>query len=205
MHMAPFNATSQEVIELIFEKIRLICENPYSIILFYQPSDFSAPLALAYSIYSQATREIRKNVKQVIIVHPPTFINMILNVIYRIASPKFKKKLKVCPNLTELRNIVPQVFVSDEKILAFNATVDASFQLPGSLYKKELVDLIKYDGGKDYTDIEELLNLLPDQLSQLFSYLIENGTKVKGIFRKSPHTKHVKQVQSLLDQGHFTF
>eukprot|EP00835_Amoeboradix_gromovi_P007060 NODE_1027_length_1997_cov_0.506322.p1 type:complete len:253 gc:universal NODE_1027_length_1997_cov_0.506322:1601-843(-) len=203
MHLIPSNSASQDVIDLIMEKVRVICADPYSILLFYQPSEFNAPISLAYSIYNQSTREIKKNVKQVIIVHPPTFIQLILQVIYKIASPKFKRKIRLCCNLTELRAIIPQFVVFEDPIKVYNATVDPSFQSQGVLYKKELIDLIRFNGAKMDTPASELLLLCPDPLNQLFSYLLDNGVTIKGIFRKSPHTKLVQKVQAYLDQGFF--
>eukprot|EP00834_Sanchytrium_tribonematis_P002553 NODE_81_length_22758_cov_0.877797.p11 type:complete len:240 gc:universal NODE_81_length_22758_cov_0.877797:9663-8944(-) len=203
-HLVPNGTPNQEVIDLVMDKIKLICEEPYSILIFYQPSEFNvlSMISFGHSIYSQSSREIRKNIKQVLIVHPPTIIQYALSAIYKMTSPKFKKKVRICSNLSELKDIVPQYVLSDEKIIAFNSTIDPNYQIHGVLYKKELIDLVKYDGGKDYFDISELLSLIPEPLSNLFLFLIEKGTLVKGIFRKSPHTKHVKQVQALLDQGY---
>ncbi len=201
LHLIPVGSQNQEVIDLVMEKVRLICSEPFAILVVLQPSDMSLSPHLVYTVHTASSREIRKNIKQFIIIYPSSFLSIIINSASKVTSPKFKKKIRVCSNLTELRDILPHFVVSDDRLLAYNMTVDPTFQAYGQLYKKEVIDLVKYDGGKDYQSPIELLKLLPDQLSNLFEFLMQHAPQVKGVFRKSPHTKHVKTVQGLLDQG----
>jgi hypothetical protein len=83
-------------------------QNDYVIAYFHQGmKDNSKPsLPFLWSSYKELDRSFKKNLKQLYVVHPTTFIRMVWFFFRPIISEKFKRKIVYTSSLVELKELL---------------------------------------------------------------------------------------------------
>lgn len=83
-------------------------QNDYVIAYFHQGlKDISKPsLAFLWTSYKELDRNFKKNLKQLYVIHPTTFIRMVWFFFKPMISDKFKNKLVYTSSLNELKELL---------------------------------------------------------------------------------------------------
>lgn len=149
----------------------------------------------AYHVLSRATR---KRMQRLYIVHPRTWVRVLINVFGTIVSPKVKRKIVHATCLTQLALYLPI-----ERLL-----------IPPSVYlhdRKLLPDIfVPYATGKRAFGVKNPLpkNLdtgatrLPRVLREATSFLLlPTNTNTEGIFRIPPHSVLINVLKEAYDRG----
>lgn len=92
-------------IDFIIKTMEQYVQNDYVITYFHQGlKDISKPsLTFLWNSYKELDRNFKKNLKQLYVVHPTTFIKMVWFFFKPIISEKFKSKLAYISSIEELK------------------------------------------------------------------------------------------------------
>lgn len=99
------NLNNQLFIDFIISTMEQYVQNDYVIAYFHQGlKDNSKPsLGFLWSSYKELDRNFKKNLKQLYVIHPTTFIKMVWFFFKPMISEKFKNKLVYISSLDELK------------------------------------------------------------------------------------------------------
>ncbi|KAL7049717.1 hypothetical protein ACKWTF_003833 [Chironomus riparius] len=97
-------------IDFIIKTMEQYVQNDYVIAYFHQGlKDISKPsLGFLWSSYKELDRSFKKNLKQLYVVHPTTFIKMVWFFFKPLISEKFKNKLIYISSIDELKILLSQ-------------------------------------------------------------------------------------------------
>ena len=104
------NLNTNIFIDFIIKTMEQYVQNDYVIAYFHQGlKDISKPpLAFLWNSYKELDRNFKKNLKQLYVVHPTTFIKMVWFFFKPMISEKFKNKLVYISSIEELKEILGQ-------------------------------------------------------------------------------------------------
>lgn len=163
----------------------------------YQESKQFELLFLVIVIFSY-----KKNIKQLIIVHPSWWFRLIIGFMQNIVSSKFAKKVKNINSIEELEdhvNTTDMMIPADVRIYDREENGEEDYDNDeleraqaimdgGKKPKIFKVSLAEYD-GEDY----------PEEIKSLIEHLTNKGLKSDGIFRRSPNQESLCKVISEID------
>jgi hypothetical protein len=92
---------------MMMERLDNFVESDYCLILFASGAQYQPSWNWLLKAYRSLGRKYRKNLKNLYIVHPQTWIKMLMTMVLTVVSPKFQKKLVWVPNLSKLATLVP--------------------------------------------------------------------------------------------------
>lgn len=144
----------------------------------------------------------KKNIKQLIIVHPSWWFRFIIGFMQNIVSSKFAKKVKNINSIEELEDMVSttdMMIPADVRIYDREENGEENFDEAeldraqaimdgGKKPKIFKVSLAEYE-GEDY----------PKEIKALIEYLTNKGLKSDGIFRRSPNQELLCKIIAELD------
>lgn len=192
----PSEFTSVELdglLAYIRHRLDQFVENDYVVVLFANPLDQRPPWSWLIKAYKSLSREYKKNLKKLYVVHPSSFTKFLLRGMSALVSPKFAMKLVYVPTLSQLASHVPfhQLHIL-EPIFAHNLNFEAQLQLPKHgptgvkagcrVFGRPLEELMGNSGDEG----------LPKVITDCFEYLLKPDNLVtEGLFRRSPSSNAI--------------
>ncbi|BFZ61738.1 hypothetical protein YB2330_002813 [Saitoella coloradoensis] len=172
-----------------------IDESDYSVVLLAGGGQHRMSWPWMLKSYGSLGRKYRKNIKSLYILHSTWWVRVLFDLTNTITSPKFAKKVKHVPTLSELATLVPlnQIDIPPE-VYKHNSKYEAHVEVPaqdqGAMFGLRLEDVMGHEGE----------NGLPRVVRDVINYLRAEGLNVEGIFRRSPSSAVLKQVKSAYDR-----
>lgn len=104
------NLNTNIFIDFIIKTMEQYVQNDYVIAYFHQGlKDISKPsLGFLWNSYKELDRNFKKNLKQLYVIHPTTFIKMVWFFFKPMISEKFKNKLVYISSIDELKELLGQ-------------------------------------------------------------------------------------------------
>jgi len=181
--------------------------NDYILVYFHHglKSHNKPPFSFVIDVYHELDRKYKKNLKQLLIVHPTSFIKVLYKVISPIISHKFGRKVLYVNYLHELNDhlhfdqlVIPKDVLDHdgEMVKRYRPVVPtrmtATFHAPSDSqqFRVSLKFLREHQGGP-----------VPPVVQQTISYLQCHALDCEGIFRRAANSKDVKEVQARFDRG----
>ena len=92
---------------MCFQRLDEFVRNDYVIVFFAAPMEHSPSLGWMIDAYKRLSRNYKKNVKKLFIVHASLWFKLVLGFMQKIVSSKFAKKIEVVDRLHQLPDHVP--------------------------------------------------------------------------------------------------
>jgi len=188
-----------------------VVTNSYVIVLFCSDMIHKPSWSWIIQTYKELERNYKKNLKALYIVHPSFWSKFLISTLTKIVSPKFAKKIIWITNLHHLSKYVPyneikipftiyeyekkysldKITSVDQEIIidssssseTSNSSIDThSVNGSSGVFGVKLEDLMGYEGELG----------IPKVVSDAIEYLLENGLKEEGLFRRSPSSHLIK-------------
>lgn len=172
--------------------------------------------------YKKLSREYKKNVKKLYVVHPSWWFKVVLWVMQNIVSSKFAKKIVNVEKLADLAVhlpmgsvVVPELVKMHDEKKGNPPATGSSLGTPGNrarertgvrhsarrrgdvIFGASLIQEADAPGGEAASVNEEI----PDPVLSLIEYIHAYGIAEEGIFRKSPSTTDIIELKDRLDRG----
>ncbi|KAI0056573.1 Rho GTPase activation protein [Artomyces pyxidatus] len=181
----------------ILSYLDLYVESDYTVIFFAAGSKNTPGWNWVWKAYRSLSRKYRKNLKRMYIVHSNFFTKMLFSLAGAFISPKFFRKITYIDTLSELACHVPltQIDVPPavyQENLKHERRITMPIPTQSYIFGVHLEDLMGYDGEKGG---------IPRVVKDCIQYLRETGLTDEGLFRRSPNSALLKQVQDAYDRG----
>lgn len=145
----------------------------------------------------------KKNIKQLIIVHPSWWFKLLIGFMKNIVSSKFARKIVNIDSIDELETIIN---TTDMMIPADVRAYDQEEN--GEEYDEADLDKARaiMDSGRKpkvfNTPLEESCpdSDYPQEIKNLIEYITNKGLKSDGIFRRSPNKSKMDTIIQLMDE-----
>ncbi|KAF8443160.1 hypothetical protein L210DRAFT_3534994 [Boletus edulis BED1] len=181
----------------ILSYLDLYVESDYTVVFFAAGSSHTPNWNWVWKAYRSLSRKYRKNLKRLYIVHSSFFSKMLFSLAGAIISPKFFRKIMYIDTLSDLAhhvpltqiNIPPAVYQENMK---HERLINMPIPIRASVFGVPLEDLMGCDGEKSG---------IPRVVKDSIQYIRESGMKEEGLFRRSPNSALLKQVQQAYDRG----
>ncbi|KIK80190.1 hypothetical protein PAXRUDRAFT_833676 [Paxillus rubicundulus Ve08.2h10] len=175
----------------------LYVESDYTVVFFATGGRYAPSWNWVWKAYRSLSRKYRKNLKRLYIVHSSFFSKMLFSVAGAIISPKFFRKIVYISTLSELArhvpltqiNIPPAVY---QENLKHEKQISMPIPLRASVFGVPLEELMGFDGEK---------GSIPRVVKDAIQFIRERGLDEDGLFRRSPNSALLKQVQQAYDRG----
>ncbi|KAF8576884.1 RhoGAP-domain-containing protein [Ramaria rubella] len=183
----------------ILSYLDLYVESDYTLVFLAAGGQHVPSWNWVWKVYrSQLSRKYRKNLKRMYVVHPSFFSKMLFSLAGAIISPKFFRKIQYCNTLSELARYVPltQIDIPPE-VYDENLKHESGISLP-------IYPLATHFG----VPLDELMGAygekggVPRVVRDCVTFLREYGMEEVGLFRRSPNSLTLNQVQAAYDRGH---
>ena len=193
----------------------------YVIVFFGGGMKHKPSLKWMIDAYKRLSRDYKKNVKKLFVVHPTWWFKLAIFFMKHLTSSKFAKKIVNVEKLKDLPAFVPmqsiiipeEVKIHDEKkgnepITA--TTLGAPITGNRARAKGGTSGGVKHSarrrgdvifGGKPASEIEAAEEEAPEPILNLINYIHTNGLEEIEIFRKSPNTADIVELKDRLDRG----
>ncbi|KAG8794528.1 hypothetical protein FRC17_008281, partial [Serendipita sp. 399] len=189
----------------ILSYLDLYVEADYCVVFLAAGGRYSPGWSWIWKAYRSLSRKYRKNLKKLYIVHSTGFSRMLFSLAGAIISPKFYAKIEYITTLSELAthvplsqiNVHPAVYSENLKYER-EITIPASQQPATSVFGASLDEIMGRDGESGGVP-----RPVRDAIAYLRSYKDDRSTfmEEKGLFRRSPSSALLKQVQAAYDRG----
>ncbi|EMD31367.1 hypothetical protein CERSUDRAFT_109395 [Gelatoporia subvermispora B] len=182
----------------ILSYLNLYVEADYTVVFFAAGGRHTPGWNWVWKAYRSLSRKYRKNLKRLFIVHSNFFTKMLFSLAGTIISPKFFRKITYVDTLSELAYHVPITQIDiPPAVYQENLKHERQINLPtptrSDLFGVPLEELMGYDGEK---------GSIPRVVRDCIQYLRMTGMHDEGLFRRSPSSALLKQVQQAYDRGH---
>jgi len=204
-------------IDFIIKTMEKYVQNDYVISYFHQGlKDVSKPsLTFLWNSYKELDRNFKKNLKQLYVVHPTTFIKMVWFFFRPMISEKFKSKMVYISSIDELKELLGQknlqvpdnVREFDEKqnssarkvsILNNNSRSSSKQSIDPKLHKTAQFGVtLKY-----INDNSPCLNYIPPVVRACVDHLsLSDIIDTEGIFRRSGNISRINELKRKINEG----
>ncbi|PCH39832.1 RhoGAP-domain-containing protein [Wolfiporia cocos MD-104 SS10] len=182
----------------ILSYLDLYVESDYTVVFFAAGGRHTPSWNWVWKAYRSLSRKYRKNLKKLFIVHSTFFTKMLFSLAGTIISPKFFRKITYINTLSELACHIPLTQIDiPAAVYQENLKHERQIQMPtpmrADLFGVPLEELMGFDGEKGG---------LPRVVKDCIQYLRQTGLQEEGLFRRSPNSALLKQVQQAYDRGH---
>ncbi|OCH91637.1 RhoGAP-domain-containing protein [Obba rivulosa] len=182
----------------ILSYLNLYVEADYTVVFFAAGGRHTPGWNWVWKAYRSLSRKYRKNLKRLFIVHSNFFTKMLFSLAGTIISPKFFRKITYVDTLSDLAYLVPLTQIDiPPAVYQENLKHEKQINLPtptrADLFGVPLEELMGYHGEKGG---------LPRVVKDCIQYLRMSGMHDEGLFRRSPNSALLKQVQQAYDRGH---
>ncbi|KAH7915467.1 hypothetical protein BJ138DRAFT_1054822 [Hygrophoropsis aurantiaca] len=181
----------------ILSYLDLYVESDYTVVFFAAGGRHAPNWNWVWKAYRSLSRKYRKNLKRLYIVHSSFFSKMLFSLAGAIISPKFFRKLVYINTLSDLAHHVPLTQIDiPPAVYEENAKQESQIKMPiplrSSVFGVPLDELMGYAGEK---------GSIPRVIKDSIQYLQNSGLEEDGLFRRSPNSVLLKQVQQAYDRG----
>ncbi|EIW81153.1 hypothetical protein CONPUDRAFT_165366 [Coniophora puteana RWD-64-598 SS2] len=181
----------------ILSYLDLYVESDYTVVFFAAGGRHTPSWNWVWKAYRSLSRKYRKNLKRLYIVHSSFFSKMLFSLAGAIISPKFFRKIEYISTLSELARHVPLTQIDvPPAVYQENSKQERQITLPtphrSNVFGVPLEEIMGYDGEKGG---------IPRVVKDAIQYLREFGLNEDGLFRRSPNSVLLKQVQDAYDRG----
>lgn len=185
------------LLQRILSYLDLFVESDYTVVFFAAGGRYAPSWNWVWKAYRSLSRKYRKNLKRLLIVHPSFFSKMLFSLAGAIVSPKFFRKISYVDTLSELATQVPLTQIDiPPAVYKENLKQERHIVLPtptrSNVFGVPLEELMGYNGEK---------GSIPRVLKDSIQDLLNSGLNEEGIFRRSPSSVLLKQVQEAYDRG----
>eukprot|EP00842_Homolaphlyctis_polyrhiza_P004501 jgi/Hompol1/5051/HPOL_001875-RA len=200
---SPSIVNYDKLLSLLLERLEALSAQEYSVVLFAGGALYYPTWSWTLSAYTRLSRNIRKNLKELYVVHPAMWPKFLLQTMGMIVSPKFARKLIWIDSLTTLQTYVPLENIElPPEIQEYNE----KYTMPGyitlsrrqsikvantKVFEVRLEDLMGNDGSKG----------IPRILLDTIDYITKHGLDADGIFRKSASSTSLQEAKRAYNQG----
>lgn len=195
------NPATTDYSELLIEIKKILAptvQKEYTLLMYTASLTYQPSYSWLISAYSSMSREYRKNLKKLYIVHPSSFGRFIFTAFSTITSPKFAAKMvwieklgDLPPGLTSITGLPKEILDHDQqqqRISYFSSWFSISSRLP--CYPCDIVS---------WTQV-------PPCLIESASFITTHGLKQQGLFRISPNALILKQAKEAFNvSGKYVF
>ncbi|KAI6122637.1 hypothetical protein EDD16DRAFT_746097 [Pisolithus croceorrhizus] len=193
----PQAVSYDSLLSCIMSYLDLYVESDYTVVFFAAGAKHIPSWNWVWRAYRSLSRKYRKNLKRLYIVHSSFFSKMLFSLAGAVISPKFFRKIAYINTLSDLAHHVPltQIDISAavyKENLKYEKEVTMPIPIRASLFGVPLEELMGYDGEKDS---------IPRVARDAIQYIRESGLDEEGLFRRSPSSSLLKQVQEAYDRG----
>ncbi|KAI9203378.1 Rho GTPase activation protein [Polychytrium aggregatum] len=191
-------------------------KSDYIVVFFSSGAKHHPAWSWMIKAYQKLSRDYRKNLKNLYIVHPTMLAKLMMRTLGAFISSKFAAKIVWVPNLTHLSSYVPiaQLQIPDV-IYEINYTLEetpasSSRHLDRVDLVRRSVDLSPHMSANSHrvfgVPLQELMGQdgekgLPIVLGDCIEFLITEGLEEEGLFRRSPTSSHLQEAKRSYDQG----
>ncbi|TDL22134.1 RhoGAP-domain-containing protein [Rickenella mellea] len=185
------------LLTLILSYLDLFVESDYTVVFFASAGRHTPGWNWIWKAYRSLNRKYRKNLKRLYIVHSSWFSKMLFSLAGAIISPKFFRKITYIGNLSELASHVPITQIDiPPAVYQENMKHESRIILPtpvrSNVFGVPLEELMGYDGEKGG---------LPRVVKDSIQFLRDTSLEEEGLFRRSPNSALLRQVQEAYDRG----
>lgn len=185
------------LLQRILSYLDLFVESDYTVVFFAAGGRYAPSWNWVWKAYRSLSRKYRKNLKRLLIVHSSFFSKMLFSLAGAVVSPKFFRKIVYVDSLSELATQVPLTQIDiPPAVYKENLKQEQHIVLPtpirSSVFGVPLEELMGHDGEK---------GSIPRVLKDSIQDLLSSGLNEEGIFRRSPSSALLKQVQEAYDRG----
>ncbi|KAG2147407.1 uncharacterized protein EDB93DRAFT_1085572 [Suillus bovinus] len=185
------------LLQRILSYLDLFVESDYTVVFFAAGNRYAPSWNWVWKAYRSLSRKYRKNLKRLLIVHSSLFSKMLFSLAGAVVSPKFFRKIVYVDTLSELATQVPLTQIDiPPAVYKENLKQEHRIVLPSpicsSVFGVPLEELMGHDGEK---------GSIPRVLKDSIQDLLTSGLNEEGIFRRSPSSALLKQVQEAYDRG----
>ncbi|KAK7690195.1 hypothetical protein QCA50_006846 [Cerrena zonata] len=182
----------------ILSYLNLYVESDYTVVFFAAGGRHKPDWNWVWKAYRSLSRKYRKNLKRLYIVHSNFFTKMLFSLAGAIISPKFFRKITYIDTLSELAYHVPLTQIDiPPAVYQENLKHERQINLPvhqhADLFGVPLEELMGYNGEKGG---------VPRVVKDCIQFLRSTGMQEEGLFRRSPNSALLRQVQEAYDRGH---
>ncbi|CAG9800484.1 unnamed protein product [Chironomus riparius] len=204
-------------IDFIIKTMEQYVQNDYVIAYFHQGlKDISKPsLGFLWSSYKELDRSFKKNLKQLYVVHPTTFIKMVWFFFKPLISEKFKNKLIYISSIDELKILLSQKnLIVPDNVREFDEKLNLSSKKSSLLNnnnsrngsKLSLTNPPKTTQfGVTLKFINEnspCLNYIPPVVRMCVDHLsLSDVIDTEGIFRRSGNISRINELKRKINEG----
>ncbi|RKP21385.1 hypothetical protein ROZALSC1DRAFT_20567 [Rozella allomycis CSF55] len=170
----PIDVNYDILLSDILQKLDEYVENDYVLIMFNAETRHRPAISWLFKAYKSLDRKYRKNLKQLIVVHPSSMVIFLMNAMKKIISPKFGKKLFYVNAIADL-----QPFIDIKQIPVPNEVMEYDFRIHGiERHAASLTDL-KQPGSFFKLNLSLIMpeDNLPRGWSILVEYIRDNGKR----------------------------
>lgn len=185
------------LLQRILSYLDLFVESDYTVVFFAAGGRYAPNWNWVWKAYRSLSRKYRKNLKRLLIVHSSFFSKMLFSLAGAVVSPKFFRKIVYVDSLSELATQVPLTQIDiPPAVYKENLKQEQHIVLPtpirSSVFGVPLEELMGHDGEK---------GSIPRVLKDSIQDILSSGLSEEGIFRRSPSSVLLKQVQEAYDRG----
>ncbi|KAG1735182.1 hypothetical protein EDB19DRAFT_2026261 [Suillus lakei] len=185
------------LLQRILSYLDLFVESDYTVVFFAAGGRYAPNWNWVWKAYRSLSRKYRKNLKRLLIVHSSFFSKMLFSLAGAVVSPKFFRKIVYVDTLSELATQVPLTQIDiPPAVYKENLKQEQHIVLPtpirSSIFGVPLEELMGHNGEK---------GSIPRVLKDSIQDLLSSGLNEEGIFRRSPSSVLLKQVQEAYDRG----
>ncbi|KAJ2475454.1 hypothetical protein IWW56_005409 [Coemansia sp. RSA 2131] len=186
------------LLNLIQFRLDDFVESDYTVVLFAANARYNPSIKWLFTAYRRLGRKYKKNLKALYIVHPLTWVRVVMTAMNAVLSPKFAKKVRWLDTLSELAQAVPisQINIPPE-VYQFNATKEVEVRVPAHARPPS-----RFFG----VTLEQLMGVhgelgLPAPVADALDYLYTNALEVPDLFRRTPPPPTLQKVRSQYEAG----
>ncbi|KAG0708429.1 hypothetical protein DFH29DRAFT_892451 [Suillus ampliporus] len=193
----PHEVSYDLLLQRILSYLDLFVESDYTVVFFAAGGRYAPNWNWVWKAYRSLSRKYRKNLKRLLIVHSSFFSKMLFSLAGAIVSPKFFRKIVYVDTLSELATQVPLTQIDiPPAVYKENLKHEQQIVLPSpvrsSIFGVPLEELMGHDGEK---------GSIPRVLKDSIQDILSSGLNEEGLFRRSPSSVLLKQVQQAYDRG----
>ncbi|KAF9222995.1 Rho GTPase activation protein [Gyrodon lividus] len=192
----PHEVSYDLLLSRILSYLDLYVESDYTVVLFAAGGRHAPSWNWVWKAYRSLSRKYRKNLKRLYIVHSSFFSKMLFSLAGAIISPKFFRKILYINTLSDLAHHVPLTQIDiPPAVYQENLKQEKQINMPipirASVFGVPLEELMGTDGEK---------GSIPRVVKDAIQYIRESLAE-DGLFRRSPNSALLRQVQQAYDRG----
>ncbi|KAJ1678134.1 hypothetical protein EV182_004701, partial [Spiromyces aspiralis] len=207
------------IFELVVGRLDEYCECDYTVVFFASEATHQPGWRWMIDAYRRLDYKYKKNLKALYVVHPYWWTKLLFNIMGRIISPKFFRKIVWVETLSQLSTLVPidQIDIPD-KVRAFDVSLesmDASKRIRPVINPEDHPRQHHCPNSNNGeaenrvfgTSVYRLMRQetgtvrLHSVVVHLIRSIFHRGLRYEGIFRRSPSSVQLKESRKQYNRG----